>query len=458
MSLRSCRWSLLVCSFALAGISLADEPGKKPAVAKADAAQPADDLELLRLFADTLDQVERNYVKPVDRRELLEAAIRGMLTKLDPHSNYIGPKEIERFKTNIENEFGGIGITVSAEGGKLTVISPLYGTPAYKAGLRAGDEIAEINGEPAAGITVDEAVKRVKGPIGSTLKLTIKHAAGGEAETVEMARAVVRVESVLGQRRKADDTWSFLLEDSPKSGDKKIGYIRIANFGRHTADELRTALGELTRSEIKGLILDLRFNPGGLLTAAIEISDLFVGTGRIVSTSGRAGPQRKWDAHEPGTFGSFPMVVLVNHHSASASEIVAACLQDHKRAAIVGQRTWGKGSVQNVIELEDGKSALKLTTAGYLRPSGQNIHRFEGAAESDEWGVRPDGGLEVVLTSEEEDAYLADRRKRDAIAAHSSDVPPPPAAPLDKQLQAALDHLLKQIDKTVAQKSPPEQP
>jgi carboxyl-terminal processing protease len=425
---------------------LAEEPAAAPAAKKA-----ADDVELLRLFADALDQVERNYVKPVNRRELLEGAIRGMLAKLDPHSTYIAPAEIDRFKTSVENEFGGIGVTVSAVGGQLLVVTPIYGTPAYKAGLRGGDTIVEIDGAPAAGIPVDEAVRRVKGPLGTAVKLTIQHA-GGDTETVEVARAVVRVESVLGDRRKADDTWNFLLDE-----EKKIGYIRLINFGRHTADELRSALGELKQAGMQGLILDLRFNAGGLLTAAIEVSDLFLASGRIVSTSGRAGPQRKWDAHEPGTFEGFPMVVLVNRFSASASEIVAAALQDHRRAAIVGQRTWGKGSVQNVIELEQGHSALKLTTGGYLRPSGQNIHRFEGAKEGDDWGVKPDSGLDVVLTADEIDAYTAERRKRDAILAHPADASPPPAGQLDKQLQAALDQLLKQMEKDLAQ-SPVEQP
>jgi len=434
-------WVLLVPFFSHPG--WCDEPSKSP---KPD---PNTDTELLRLFADTLDKVERNYVNPVDRRELMEAAIRGMLAKLDPHSAYIPPTELDHFRTGIENEFGGIGITVTAAGGTLTVISPFYGTPAYKAGVRGGDAIVEIDGQAAAGISVDEAVARVKGPIGSPVKLTVRHASGGTTETLEIARAVVRVDSVLGDRRKADDTWSFLLDE-----DRKIGYLRIVNFGRNTADELRTALGELKRQEVQGLILDLRFNPGGLLTAAIEVSDLFVASGRIVSTSGRTGTLRKWDAHEPGTFEGFPMVVLVNRFSASASEIVAACLQDHHRALVAGQRTWGKGSVQNVIELEDGKSALKLTTAGYLRPSGQNIHRFEGATESDEWGVKPDSGLEVLLTPDEIEAYHAERRQRDAIVAHTADQPATAAAKYDKQLQVAFDQLLKLMDKDVAQKQP----
>jgi carboxyl-terminal processing protease len=260
-------------------------------------------------------------------------------------------------------------------------------------------------------------------------------------ETLEMPRELVRVESVLGDRRNADDTWNYFLDE-----EQKIGYLRITNFSRHTTDELRTAVGELRRGGMTGLIVDLRFNPGGLLTTAIEVSDLFVAEGRIVSTAGRSGPQRVWDAQIDGTFEGFPIAVLINRASASASEIVAACLQDHQRATIIGERSWGKGSVQNVIELEEGKSALKLTTAGYLRPSGKNIHRREGAADTDEWGVTPDAGFELKLTTDEIDAYLTDRRKRDAIVAHPADSPPPAGErKYDKQLQLAYDHLLQKL-------------
>jgi carboxyl-terminal processing protease len=438
---------LLCAATLLAAEPAASRAPSEPAAAGVTGGK--NDLELLQLFADTLDQVERNYVQPIDRRELMEAAIRGMMSKLDPHSTYIPPAELERFKSSVENEFGGIGVTVTLESGQLTVVTPILGSPAYRAGIRAGDALAEIDGLATTGWTIDEAVRRVKGKAGTSIKVTVKHAAGGGTETLEVPRELVRVDSVLGDRRKADDTWNYFLDE-----EKRVGYVRITNFSRHTTDELRSAVGELAREGMTGLILDLRFNPGGLLSSAVEVSDLFVGEGRIVSTEGRSGPQRVWEAEKDGTFADFPMVVLINRASASASEIVAACLQDHGRATIVGERTWGKGSVQNVIELEDGKSALKLTTAGYLRPSGKNIHRREGAAEGDDWGVRPDAGFELKLGAEENEAYLADRRKRDAIAARLPDAPPPAeersdsAGELrkyDKQLQLAYDHLLAKL-------------
>ena len=195
-------------------------------------------------------------------------------------------------------------------------------------------------------------------------------------------------------------------------------------FSRDTAGELQRALEQLQSAGMRGLILDLRFNPGGLLNAAIEVSDLFISEGRIVSTKGRSTPERSWDAHKAGTFEGFPMVVLVNRFSASASEIVSACLQDHKRAVIMGERTWGKGSVQSVIELEDGKSALKLTTAAYFRPSGKNIHRFPDAKDQDEWGVMPDKGFELKLSDKEIVELIQDRRNRDILRNGNAEQPP----------------------------------
>ena len=437
--------------------SQADETDAAAPTASAEAAAKAKDaenLELIKLFAETFDQVERNYVREVDRRELVEAAIRGMLSELDPHSAYIPPDELERFKSSVENQFGGVGVTVSLETGKLAIVSPVYGSPAYRAGLRGGDRIVAIAGQPTDGITMDEAVRRMKGKIGTTVKVAIERALGGERADLELTRELVRADSVLGDRRKSDDTWNFLLDHADQD-ERKIGYVRITTFGRSTADDFRSALIELKAAGMQGLLLDLRFNGGGLLTSSIEVADLLVQRGRIVSTSGRNARQRVWNAKEEGTFAGFPIVVLVNRTTASASEIVAACLQDHGLAKVVGERTWGKGSVQNVVELESGRSALKLTTAGYVRPSGKNIHRDENSAETDEWGVRPDEGLEVILTPDEREAYAADRRRRDAIVARAEGGGPPAPAKLDGQLQAAYDELLRQL---AAKASPAPQP
>ena len=398
--------SLFVLLVIAAGSSRAraDEP-KKPA---------EDDYELYQVFADTLDQVQRNYVKDVSRRELMEAAIHGILGKLDPYSNYISPEEISRFKTSVESQFGGIGIQIGMEGGQLKIISPLIGTPAYRAGLEAGDAILEIEGKTTDGIRIDEAVKQLKGEAGTKVTMTVMHAATREKETLTITREWVHVETVMGDVRKADDSWDFMLDHF-----KHIGYIRISAFSRDTAQDVKKALIEMQQQGIKGLILDLRFNPGGLLTSAIEVSDLFVGAGRIVSTKGRNTPERVWDAQKDGSFEGFPMAVLVNHYSASASEIVSACLQDNHRAVVIGERTWGKGSVQNVIELEGGKSALKLTTASYHRPNGKNIHKFPDAKDSDEWGVMPDAGFELKLNPQQTGRLIEYRHDRDILIAKS---------------------------------------
>jgi carboxyl-terminal processing protease len=402
------------------GVQAADPP-KPSGQPKPSAKQEEDEYELQRLLVDTLDQVERNYVRKISRRKLVEAAIKGVLAELDPYSSYIGPEEIDLFRTVVESEFGGIGVQITVEQGQLRILSPLVGTPAYRAGLMAGDRILEIDGKSTENVTMDEAVRRLKGREKTQVTLTVIHPGRTDAEVVKVTRAAIHIETVLGDHRNADDAWDFMLDPQ-----RRIAYVRIAGFSRDTAEELRKALTALRKEKIRGLIVDLRFNPGGLLNAAVEVADLFVSQGRIVSTAGRNSPERVWEAHKEGTFEGFPMAVLVNRYSASASEIVAACLQDHKRAAIVGERTWGKGSVQNVIPLEgfrgggegarqDHRSALKLTTAGYRRPNGKNIDRLPGAKDSDDWGVTPDKGLDLRLDDRDMLALVADRRHRDIL-------------------------------------------
>ncbi|HEY5315452.1 MAG TPA: S41 family peptidase [Pirellulales bacterium] len=410
--------SLVALAQALPPVAIVAAPDSKEAQSpakdtKADAAKRRSDAEyyeLYKVFADTMYQVEQNYVKDVDRRELMEAAIRGVLDKLDPYSNYISPNELSRFNTSVDGQFGGIGIHIVMDGGQLKILSPLVGSPAYEAGLQAGDAIVSIDGKSTEKITLDEAVKRLKGEAGTKVTLTVVHRYGGKRETVTLEREIIQLDTVRGERRNDDDSWDFMLDH-----ERKIGYIRISAFSRETAHDLERALQQLEKEHLRGLVLDLRNNPGGLLKSATDISDLFISEGVIVSTKGRNAVPRVVTAKQPGTYEGFPMVVLVNHSSASASEIVAACLQDHHRAVVIGERTWGKGSVQNVIELEDGHSALKLTTASYWRPSGHNIHRFPDAKDTDEWGVMPDKGYDVKLSEAEQYQLMRNRRDRDIL-------------------------------------------
>jgi carboxyl-terminal processing protease len=311
--------------------------------------------------------------------------------------------------------------------------------------------IEKIDGAPTDGLRIDDAMEKLKGDPGSEVTLSIFRPRTGARRDYALEREIVTLDSVLGDARGDDDRWNFLLP-SENAADPKIAYIRLTGFSGETVDELETALGRAKDQGMQALVLDLRFNPGGLLTAAVGVSDLFLREGRIVSVRGRNTPERVYDARPAGTFEDFPIVVLVNRYSASASEIVAACLQDHGRAVILGERTFGKGSVQNVIELEGGRSALKLTTSTYHRPSGRNIHREEGAPEEADWGVKPDDGFTVRMADEELTAWLINRRERDRLlvshapAAADPDLPPgeaprPVKPARDRQLERALEHL-----------------
>jgi carboxyl-terminal processing protease len=442
MSRFACRWCLFafILASALSAVAAPNTPTTKPTDS---------DYDLYRTLVDTVDQVERNYASDVNRRELIESAIRGMLSKLDPYSTYLDPDEVQRFRAGLKGEFGGIGIQIAADNGQLTVLSPIYGTPAYRAGILAGDRILNIDGRSTDGINVDEAVKRLQGDEGAKVTLTLAHPGKEVKTSVTLVRERIHLNTVLGDRRATDSRWQFMLD--PK---RHIGYVRLTAFSADTAAELQRILTQLQAEKFRGLILDLRFNPGGLLSAGIEVSDLFVSEGRIVSTKGRNNAERVWDAHKDGTFSGFPMAVLVNRFSASSSEIVAACLQDHKRAVVIGERTWGKGSVQTLIQLDGGKSVLKLTTASYRRPNGKNIHRFPNANETDEWGVMPDAGFNIDLSNEEMIRLIEDRRQHDILQppgtspeknATSKDSRSPP---VDRQLQAAVKYLNGQLAKT----------
>jgi carboxyl-terminal processing protease len=334
-------------------------------------ALPNDTYQQLETFANVLAIVQKNYVEPVSTKDLIDGAITGMLASLDPHSAYLTPELYRDLEVETRGSFGGLGIEITIKDGMLTVVAPIEDTPAYRAGIKAGDQIIKIDNDFTKDMTLTDAVKRMRGPRGSKIKLTIHRTGVPEMFTVTMARDVIKIQSVKSKQ----------LEDG-------YSYLRITTFQEATDDGVEKAIEEFTKDghgKIKGLVLDLRDNPGGLLNQAVKVSDDFLDGGMIVYTQGRLeNQQQKYFSHKKKDFEDYPMVVLVNGGSASASEIVAGALQDQKRAVIVGTQTFGKGSVQTILPLDD-QSALRLTTARYFTPNGRSIQAV---------GITPDVDIE----------------------------------------------------------------
>lgn len=414
-------------------------------------------------LTEVMSIVEQHYVDPVDRRELFDHAMSGMISGLDPYSGYMPPREYKPFLEGIEQKFGGVGILVemNPETKRLTVMSPLFGTPAYKAGIKSGDTIVSIDGKDTEGFELRDAVKLMKGDPDTQVTLGVIHRGEDEVVEFKLTRAIIQTESVLGDRRVEGALWDFHLQEDPR-----IAYLRLENFGDKTAEEVRKALTDDEgnyNTDFKAIILDMRGNPGGTLNAAVDICNYFLDEGVIVTTRGRDGRYEDPRYAKPGVLvpKDVPVVVMVNHYSASASEIVAAALQDHGRAKVVGERSWGKGTVQNVIEIDDGRSgALRLTTAKYMRPSNVNIHRDPDAKDTDTWGVSPSEGLEVKLSDEELKKVLEARAAKDAYRPYDEATPmpdeseskategdePPPTEFEDPQLRKAVDYLKQQLE------------
>ncbi|HEC06196.1 MAG TPA: S41 family peptidase [Thiolapillus brandeum] len=342
---------------------------------------PAEDkglpLKELRIFAEVFGRVQQDYVEPVTDRELLDHAIRGMLEGLDPHSAYLDEEHFKELQEGTSGEFGGLGIEVGVEDGFIKVISPIDDTPAQKAGIQAGDLIIRLNGKPAKGMSLSEAVKIMRGKPGTSIKLTVQRSGEHKPLEFDITRAVIKQASVK----------SRMLEPG-------FAYVRLAQFQAPTADDMLRAIRALQKKSggsLKGLVLDLRNNPGGVLQGAVAVSDAFLEKGLIVYTQGRGeGSALKFNARPGDVLNGAPLVVLVNEGSASASEIVAGALQDHKRAVIMGRTTFGKGSVQTIVPISS-KIAIKLTTARYYTPSGRSIQ-----AE----GIQPDIELSKVKLKE----------------------------------------------------------
>jgi carboxyl-terminal processing protease len=314
--------------------------------------------EKLKIFGDVLSAVQTSYVEEPDMDQLVEGAIKGMLQNLDPHSSYLTPDMLKQVEVETKGVFGGLGIEIGIKEGILTIIAPIEDTPADRAGLRAGDKIVKIEDDLTKDMTVMDAVKRLRGEPGTKVKIWVSREGVRELLPYTITRDIIKIRSV-----KTRDL-----------GDG-IGYVKLLQFQQDSTAELENAIRERMKGKegVRGLVLDLRNNPGGLLDQAVKVADKFIGSGLIVYTDGRLEAQKyKYSAHKEGTYGEFPMVVLVNAGSASASEIVAGALQDHGRAIILGTQTFGKGSVQTILPLEDG-SALRLTTARYYTPNGRSI-------------------------------------------------------------------------------------
>lgn len=313
--------------------------------------------DALKRFSQVLDLVERYYVKDTPRKDLINGAIKGMLQGLDPHSTFMSPEEYKEMQETTTGEFFGVGIEISMENNQVIVVTPIEDTPAFRSGIQSGDIILSINGQPTQELTLQEVVSRIRGPKGSPVELSVIHADSKAPQTVSIVRDAIPLVSVK----------SRVLEDGYQ-------WIRLTRFSDRTTQELAEALKEATKKQpLKGIVLDLRNNPGGLLDQAVSVSDMFLKSGDIVSIRGRQDASiKEYKATEQKTDITVPMVVLVNAGSASASEIVAGALRDQKRALIVGERTFGKGSVQNIIPLADG-SGLKITIALYYTPNGSSI-------------------------------------------------------------------------------------
>ena len=409
-------------------------------------------------------RIANYYVEPVDDEALVTGAIRGMLRELDPHSVYISPRELADFTKQSEGRFGGIGIALDdppIEGGReLVVLSPMEDTPAFHAGILAGDRILAVDGEPIESfatvpeLMIQEAMHRISGEPGTPVTLTLRQPGQPASRDITIRRAIIRIASVTGWYRPGGVEWEYFV-DKPS----RIGYVRLSGFVAETYDQLRQTLSDLRERGMAGLVLDLRDNSGGLLDSAINVSDLFLSEGIILTTRRMDQLVNTWEASRENTVSDFPVVILINRSSASAAEIVAGALRDHDRAVLVGERSYGKGSVQNVYELpppHDG-GRMKLTVAYYHLPSGRCIHRKPKATD-DEWGVHPD---ELVALTDDELRAMWDARRKSGIvystatqpsagpSAAASALPtttPHPAPPaIDRQLARAIEILREQL-------------
>ncbi|NOT01099.1 MAG: S41 family peptidase [Phycisphaerales bacterium] len=379
---------------------------------------------------DTL--VHRHYVRPLRDGTLVDGAIRGMLSELDPYSGYVASHEMESFRRRNTGEFTGIGVELGLVGASITVIAPFEHGPAMLAGIESGDEIVAVDARPVDDLSLFDVEGLLDGPPGTQVNLTVRRS--GKPIELTIPRERVQRPAVEGFAREENGRWVYWADTAAR-----IGYVRVSQFGRGMMDDFDRVLNDLLRSDVRGLIIDLRFNAGGLMTQAVAMVDRFVTSGVILTTVNRSEGSHTYLAGDAGTVRDLPLVILVNAGSASSSEIVAGALQDHHRAVIVGERTFGKGTVQDFIHVQDGRAGVRLTVAHYQLPGGRMIHKQPGADDSDSWGIIPDRLVPIT----------GDQRARNSRSRSDRTIGSDAAEPrIDPQLDAALSAVRDSISST----------
>lgn len=396
--------------------------------------------EIYRSFSPLLtvkNLVQKRYVEPVSDDELAEGAVRGMIAELDPYSSYLSKTEYPLFLEQASGGYVGIGIQIEQHNGQIVVLTPLEGSPALEAGVRSGDIIVEVSNIPVDARNLSASAERLRGVEGSTAHFKVRRGPNAELISFAVPRRKIKTHSVRGFQRNADGTWNYMIDP-----DMGIGYIRISEFWDNTPAEFQEAIDQLQRKGLNALIIDVRFNPGGDMDVAISLVDRFVNSGVILMTKNRRQVESSWEATTETTLPDFPVVVLVNGASASGAEILAGALQDHGRAEVVGERSFGKGSVQSLIPLPDEQSALRLTTAYYYLPSGRCIHRRPSNQNTDEWGIIPD---HVVEITDQDMSEIFESWLKAAVVPNGDETVPAPIM-TDRQLQTALDVLRAKLN------------
>jgi len=434
------RYALILLLGIFVGVGFTLERAVRADRSAAKQAEQPLPIDELRTFTEVFSRIKADYVEPVDDKKLLRDAIQGMLAGLDPHSSFLDPEGFKELRVGTEGEFGGLGIEVTMEDGFVKVVSPIEDTPAARAGLKTGDLIIRLDNKAVKGMSLNDAVKQMRGKPGSDIVLTVVREGQPKPLSFTLTRAVIKVKSVKHR----------MLENG-------FGYVRIAQFQANTGDGLKDALAKLklqNKSNLTGLVLDLRNNPGGVLNAAVAVSDAFLSRGLIVYTEGRvADAELKFSATPADLIYGAPMVVLVNGGSASASEIVAGALQDHKRAVIMGTKTFGKGSVQTILPMS-GNAALKITTARYFTPSGRSIQAtgiLPDVVTEEAKVTKREKGLEDPLKEADLPGHIEGKSKKKSGAKKAIPSVKLDSAGEDYQLQEALN-LLKGISIFRAQK------